>query len=71
MVDVDGITLAVVVGTALLSGGVAFGAARARARAFEDSARREIDALRADLRHLQDRFEACILHHSKTDNTHR
>ena len=71
MVDVEWSTLLFMAGTAILAGGVAFGASRARSHAFEDSTRRELDALRADLRHLQDRFEACILHHSKTDNTHR
>lgn len=67
MADVDWPTLAFVLGTALVTGGIAFGATRARAHALEESMRREIDTLRADLRHLQDRFEAYVLHHSKPD----
>ena len=64
MVDVDWPNLAFIVSVALVTGGIAFGAARARSQAFEISARRELDALREDLRRLQDRFEACIISHS-------
>lgn len=77
MVDVDWLTLVFVAGTALLSGGLAFGAARSDIQALkaalersEQATRREIDALRADNRHLQERLEVCQLHHSKPDTNH-
>ncbi len=75
MVDVDWLQLIFVVGTALVAGGVAYGGARARAQAFEESfrreadgLRRELDALRADHKDLARRFEACMLH--RADSNH-
>lgn len=75
MVDADWIELIFAVGTGLVAGGIAYGGARSRAQAFEDSFRREADSLRRELdtlredhRELGRRFESCLVHRSDSNH---
>jgi len=71
MADVDWPTLLLLFSTALVTGGVAFGSARAGARAFESATVRELDKMREDyrnlsleLRDLRKSLENCVMRHS-------
>ncbi len=68
MVDVDWLTLAFGLGTALIAGGIAFGGARAGAAARDAANRRELDKLWEEVRELRRECHVCPGRHSSKNS---